>query len=216
MQERKYSICPFCGLGCGFYLTTANDEVTGVDYAMDHPFNEGALCSKGNTSFEVIQRHDRLFEPIMRIENDFKAVSWEDALATIASRLKEIKEKHGAQSIGVFASAKATNEENYLLQKFARLGVERFGKKMFQPEVQQLLVGAQRDGRHLSEPPGEVRHAAVELCVREDPRDNAPFQRLARRHLFAQQQDFARPSHPDVARQPVRRTRHRIDRAACP
>jgi len=124
MQERRYSICPFCGLGCGFYLTTVNGEVTGVDYAMDHPFNEGALCSKGNTSFEVVQRHDRLFEPMTRIENEFRPVSWEEALARIASRLKKIKEKHGEQSIGIFASAKATNEENYLVQKFARKVLE--------------------------------------------------------------------------------------------
>jgi len=188
MQERRYSICPFCGLGCGFYLATVNGEVTGVDYAMDHPFNEGALCSKGNTSFEVIQRHDRLFEPMMRVENDFKAVSWEDALATIASRLKEIKEEHGAQSIGIFASAKATNEENYLVQKFARKVLEtgNVDNGMRLCHAPSMLAFTESFG--LPYPTGlleDLEYADCILIIGCNPFENAPV--LARRILRARE-----------------------------
>jgi len=188
MLERKYSICPFCGLGCSFYLTTANGEVTGVDYAMDHPFNEGALCSKGNTSFEVIQRHDRLFEPMMRIENDFRAVSWEDALATIAGRLEEIKEKHGGQSIGIFASTKATNEENYLVQKFARkvLETDNVDNSIRLCHAPSMLVFKESFG--LPYPTGhleDLEYADCILIIGVNPFENAPV--LARRILRARE-----------------------------
>lgn len=188
MQEKRYSVCPFCGLGCGFYLTTANGELTGVDYAMDHPFNEGALCSKGNTSFEVIQRHDRLFEPMTKVDNDFKAVSWADALSKIASRLKEIKEKYGGQSIGIFASTKATNEENYLVQKFARKALETNNvdngiRLCHAPSILVL-----RESFGLPYPTGpleDLEHADCILIVGSNPFENAPV--LSRRILRAKE-----------------------------
>jgi len=188
MQERRYSICPFCGLGCGFYLTTANGEVTGVDYAMDHPFNEGALCSKGNTSFEVIQRHDRLFEPMKRTENEFSPVSWEEALASIANRVKEIKEKHGGQSIGIFASAKATNEENYLVQKFARkvLETDNVDNSIRLCHAASMLALIESLG--LPYPTGaleDLEYADCILITGVNPFENAPV--LARRILRARE-----------------------------
>lgn len=188
MQERRYTICPFCGLGCGLYLTTANGEVTGVDYAMDHPFNEGALCSKGNTSFEVVQRHDRLFEPMLKIGSEFKPAPWEDALAEIASRLKEIKEKHGAKSVGIFASTKATNEENYIVQKFARkvLETDNIDNGIRLCQAASILVFKESFG--LPYPTGlleDLEHAGCILIIGSNPFENAPV--LARRILRAKE-----------------------------
>ncbi len=188
MQERRYSICPFCGLGCGFYLTIANGEVTGIDYAMDHPFNEGALCSKGNTSFEVIQRHDRLFEPMKRIENEFSPASWEEALATIANRLREIKEKYGGKSIGIFASSKATNEENYLVQKFARKVLETDNVDNSIRLCHAATMLALRESFGLPYPTGpleDLEHANCILIIGVNPFENAPV--LARRILRAKE-----------------------------
>jgi len=165
-----------------------NGEVTGIDYAMDHPFSEGALCSKGNTSFEIIQRHDRLFEPMMRIENDFKAVSWEEALATIARRLEETKEKHEGQSIGVFASTKATNEENYLVQKFARkvLETDNVDNGIRLCHASSILV--LRESLGLPYPTGlleDLEYADCILIIGSNPLENAPV--LARRILRAKE-----------------------------
>ena len=188
MQERRYSICPFCGLGCGYYLTTANGEVTGVDYAMDHPFNEGALCSKGNTSFEVIQRHDRLFEPMIRMQNEFRPVSWDEALSTIASRLKEIKDKHGGQAMGIFASAKATNEENYLVQKFARNVLETDNVDSGIRLCHAASILALTESLGLPYPTSaleDLEHADCILIIGVNPFENAPV--LARRILRARE-----------------------------
>jgi len=82
--------------------------------------NEGKLCVKGWNVHEFVVSANRLKKPLVRRGETFDESSWDDALDLAASRLKEIKEKYGPDSIAVLTSAKCTNEENYLLQKFTR------------------------------------------------------------------------------------------------
>ena len=91
--------------------------VTGVDEA---PPNFGSLCVKGRFGFDFLNSPDRLKRPLIKKNGKFEEVSWEEALDFVAKKLKEVKEKYGSDSIGVFASARITNEENYVLQKFTR------------------------------------------------------------------------------------------------
>jgi len=79
------------------------------------------LCIKGWNAHSFVQHPDRLKTPLIRDKDDFREASWDEALDMIAKKLKSIKNKHGSDSIGVLTSAKCTNEENYLLQKFARV-----------------------------------------------------------------------------------------------
>jgi len=84
---------------------------------------EGKLCIKGWSAHEFIHHPDRLTKPLIREGDRFREASWEEALDLVASRLGEIKGRHGPDSLGFFGSAKATNEENYLLQRLARAAV---------------------------------------------------------------------------------------------
>lgn len=114
------TICPYCGCGCGLNLVCRDGKVVGVEPWKRHPVNEGKLCPKGNFAHEFIHSPDRLTTPLIRKNGVLTEATWEEALALVAEKFSEIRDKHSPDAIGVFASAKATNEENYLLQKFAR------------------------------------------------------------------------------------------------
>lgn len=125
MTEKVLTTCPYCGTGCTFYLKVKDGKAYGVLPDADG-VGEGKLCIKGWSVHQFIHHEDRLTKPLIRIpgtsrsESKFREATWEEALGVIADRLYEIREKHGPESIGFFASAKCTNEENYLLQKLAR------------------------------------------------------------------------------------------------
>lgn len=120
-MRNVYTICPFCGTGCGLYLKVENNQAIGVIPSTKNPINEGKLCIKGWKSFQYLHHPERLKNPMIRKNGRLEEVSWEEALTFVAQKLKEIKEKYGPDSIMVFSSAKCTNEENYLIQKFARV-----------------------------------------------------------------------------------------------
>ena len=115
------SLCPYCGVGCGLYLSVQDGAVTGLEYQNVHPINQGSLCPKGNACLELVYHNERLLYPLKRVEGRFERISWDEALSLVALNLAQIQSKHGPDSIGFLASAKCSNEENYLLQKLARL-----------------------------------------------------------------------------------------------
>ncbi|HIC86197.1 MAG TPA: hypothetical protein EYP06_07890 [Desulfobacterales bacterium] len=114
------TVCPYCGCGCNFYLEVLDGKVIGTIPCKTSPANEGKLCIKGWNVHEFIQDPNRLTKPLIRENGSFREATWDEALDLVASKLKEIKDQHGGDSIGFFASAKITNEENYVIQKFAR------------------------------------------------------------------------------------------------
>ncbi|BCB97435.1 formate dehydrogenase subunit alpha [Dissulfurispira thermophila] len=114
------TVCPYCGCGCGLYLHVENGKITGVSPSRSHPVNKGSLCVKGWNAYEFIAHPDRLKYPMIKQNGAFKRASWDDTLNFVATRLDEIKKKYGPDSIGILSSAKCTNEENYLMMKFAR------------------------------------------------------------------------------------------------
>jgi predicted molibdopterin-dependent oxidoreductase YjgC len=123
-MNKILTICPYCGCGCGLYLHVENGRIVGVSPSRSHPVNKGKLCVKGWNAHEFVEHSDRLKSPMIRQNEKLKAVSWDEALNFTASRLGEIKREHGPDSIGILSSAKCTNEENYLMMKFARAVVE--------------------------------------------------------------------------------------------
>ncbi len=120
--------CPYCGVGCQIDLHIKDEMVYRVDGRFDNDVNNGKLCVKGRFGYDFIHAPDRLTQPLMKVsggqvsgvKSTHQPVSWENALDTVASRLREIRERYGPDSIAILTSAKCTNEENYLLQKFAR------------------------------------------------------------------------------------------------
>jgi formate dehydrogenase alpha subunit len=127
------TICPYCGVGCSIYLGIRGSEIVSVRGDKESPVNKGGLCVKGRFGFDFVSHPDRLTKPLIRKEgwskdvevngnfqDAFREASWDEALELVAENLSRIRAEHGADSLGVLSSAKFTNEENYLVQKFAR------------------------------------------------------------------------------------------------
>ncbi len=112
--------CVYCGCGCGVYLREENGRVTGASPSRNHPVSRGNLCVKGWHLHDFIHSPNRLTSPLMRKNGELVAVSWDEALDFTAQELTRIGVTTSQQGIGVLSSAKCTNEENFLLQKFTR------------------------------------------------------------------------------------------------
>jgi predicted molibdopterin-dependent oxidoreductase YjgC len=119
--ERTDTTCPYCGVGCTLSLWTRGNEVVKVDAPLDRGVNRGNLCVKGRFGYEYISSDERLSHPLVRDKaGRLRKASWDKALSLVAERLDEIKSEHGPDAIGGLSSARCTNEENYLFQKFMR------------------------------------------------------------------------------------------------
>jgi predicted molibdopterin-dependent oxidoreductase YjgC len=114
------TICPYCGTGCALHLEVLDKQLVGTLPVKEHVIGQGGLCIKGWNAHAFVNHKDRLKTPLIRKNGQFVEATWEEALTLIAEKLSAIKEESGPDSIGVLASAKCTNEENYLLQKFSR------------------------------------------------------------------------------------------------
>ena len=125
--------CPYCGVGCNLELHIKDDYVYKVTSPFDAVVNHGNLCVKGRFGYDFIYNKDRVTTPLIlktaqapgartqAFDRDqWRAVSWDEALDYIADRMVEIYQRDGADAMAVYCCAKATNEDNYLLQKLFR------------------------------------------------------------------------------------------------
>lgn len=112
--------CPYCGTGCALHLQVLDNQLVGVLPAKEHVIAQGGLCIKGWNAHAFVNHKDRLKTPLIKINGIFVEATWEEALDLIASKLSAVKAESGPDSVAVLSSAKCTNEENYLLQKFTR------------------------------------------------------------------------------------------------
>ena len=119
--EWTKTTCPYCGTGCEMNVGTRDDKVVQVRPVLDAPVNYGHLCVKGRYAHGFIDAEDRVTEPMIRENGEWRVVSWNEAIGYTAERLNAINEEFGKESIAVLGSARATNEENYLAQKFTRV-----------------------------------------------------------------------------------------------
>ncbi|MBA7487055.1 putative formate dehydrogenase [subsurface metagenome] len=108
--------CPYCGVGCQIYLGVRNNQVISVRGKREGTVNKGSLCVKGRFGIpEFVHHPDRLTVPLIKRDGKFTEATWDEALDLVASKLGNYKDQ-----IAVISSAKCTNEENYVIQKFAR------------------------------------------------------------------------------------------------
>ncbi len=120
MYQVVPSVCSYCGTGCGVLFEVLDGQLLGTLPLKTHPVNQGKLCIKGWNLHEYVNSSMRLKAPLLKLNGRFHEVTWERAVAFAAEKLTSIISQYGPDSVGVLLSAKITNEENYLLQKFAR------------------------------------------------------------------------------------------------
>ena len=134
-QRQVKTLCPFCGVGCPIVVGVRGNEIVRVKGDRDSPVSQGGLCVKGRFGYDFVNHPDRLTRPLIRregvprsaglsengaVSDIFRPADWDEALEMSAAGFEEIIKTHGSDALGVLSSAKCTNEENYLIQKFAR------------------------------------------------------------------------------------------------
>jgi formate dehydrogenase major subunit len=115
--------CAYCAVGCRFDLYSDGEEILAArpTEAENAPVNGISTCVKGKFGYDFINSDDRLTTPLVRDEHgEFREATWDEALTRVAEGFGAIKDEHGGEALSVIASSKATNEENYLMGKFAR------------------------------------------------------------------------------------------------
>ena len=115
--------CTYCGVGCQLEVAVIDGKIKGIQAPVTAEVNEGHTCLKGRFAFQFYDHPDRLREPMIKKNGKFEVVSWEEAYDFITEKLLEIKQKYGVDSIGGISSSRATNEENYLMQKMIRVAL---------------------------------------------------------------------------------------------
>lgn len=147
--KRKHTICGYCGVGCSLEYVLKNGEILYAQSYPEAPVNGEFLCVKGRYGWDFASKPDRLTQPLVRKDlayelgltdepwelpettvlkgkpklDNFVPVSWEQAIDITASKLAEVVQKHGSDAVAGLTSARCTNEDNYLFQKFMRAGV---------------------------------------------------------------------------------------------
>ncbi len=117
--QKTRTTCSYCGVGCQLYLHVRDNKVVKVTGAEVAP-NHGSLCVKGRFGYHFINSPERLTDPLIKENGTFRKASWDEALDLVAGKFKQIRDTHGGDSMGVLVSARMTNEENYVAQKFTR------------------------------------------------------------------------------------------------
>jgi len=121
--NRTKSVCPYCGVGCGIHLLSEDGQLKGTEPDFDAP-SRGSLCVKGQfASWEFVKSEERLRSPLIKENGSFRRASWDEALNLVTDRFKGIRDETGPDSLVCWSSARSVTEANYLMQKFARIGI---------------------------------------------------------------------------------------------
>ena len=115
--------CTYCGVGCQLDVSVIDGEIKGIQAPETAEVNEGHTCLKGRFAFGFYNHKERLKEPMIKKNGVFEEVSWDEAYDFISSKMLHIKNTYGPDAIGGISSSRATNEENYLMQKMLRVAV---------------------------------------------------------------------------------------------
>jgi len=113
--------CTYCGVGCQLDVSTINGEIRGIQAPVTAEVNAGHTCLKGRFAFQFYNHPDRLTDPLIKRDGKFEVATWDEAYNYIAEKLLKVKNEYGVDSIGCISSSRATNEENYLMQKMTRV-----------------------------------------------------------------------------------------------
>ncbi|WP_433225618.1 formate dehydrogenase subunit alpha [Microtetraspora malaysiensis] len=121
VSTRTRTTCGYCGVGCSLDVLTRDGAITAVLPDRDGPVNRGHACVKGRFAHGFVRSPDRLTRPLLRRGGRLEPVSWPEALDHVARGLRAAVAEGGPDAVAAISSARATNEENYLVQKFMRV-----------------------------------------------------------------------------------------------
>ena len=110
------TICPYCGVGCRLILDIKDEKIVKIVPDPDGPANKGQACVKGKFGMDFVGHAERLTSPLIKKDGRFVEATWDEALELVATRLAEYK----GDRFAAISSAKCTNEDNYVFQKFTR------------------------------------------------------------------------------------------------
>jgi assimilatory nitrate reductase catalytic subunit len=114
--------CGYCSVGCGMLLGVRENQVVAVRGNPNHPVNQGKLCPKGLSEHHILNSPGRARQPLLRKDGKLVPVSWEEALDTMVTRIRDIQAKYGNESLGVVGTGQLLSEETYTLGKLVQLG----------------------------------------------------------------------------------------------
>ncbi|MCB1023641.1 MAG: formate dehydrogenase subunit alpha [Acidobacteria bacterium] len=114
------TVCTYCGVGCNLDVATKNGEIVSITAPYDAEVNQGHTCLKGRYAFKFYDHPERLRSPMIRKDGELKEVSWDEAYSYMVDKMTSVKNEYGPDAIAGISSARCTNEENYLMQKFIR------------------------------------------------------------------------------------------------
>ncbi|MCP4041335.1 MAG: molybdopterin-dependent oxidoreductase, partial [Gammaproteobacteria bacterium] len=120
-ERRVRTVCTYCGVGCNLEVLVDGNTIRAIGVPKGAAVNRGHTCLKGRYAFGYYNHPERLRTPMIRGDGELRPATWEQALDHIALRLEEIREQQGPDAIGGISSARCTNEENFLMQKFMRV-----------------------------------------------------------------------------------------------
>jgi len=185
-KERSYrgttttaipTICSLCGCGCSVYLEVKDNRVVRVRPDKEG-VNHGALCVGGSYGYDFIHSSERLTKPLIKVNGSFEESSWEQALDLVAAELRRIKEAYGPSSLAVLGSSKCTNEENYLLQRFARgvLGTNNIdnGSRLYS-SASRVGLGQTLGSPGTTNSLDDLERSEVILVIGANPTSSAPI-----------------------------------------
>jgi predicted molibdopterin-dependent oxidoreductase YjgC len=120
-EPRKIkTVCGYCGTGCGLILEVEDNKIVKARGDKEAPVNKGQTCIKGGFGFNYVHAESRLKTPMIRKAGKLVEATWDEAYDFIVEKLSHIKTTFGPEAITAFAPARATNEVNYVTQKFMR------------------------------------------------------------------------------------------------
>jgi len=167
--ERTPSICPYCGVGCNIALDVKMNKLRRIVARENADVNDQWLCDKGRFGHAFVHSPNRLKTPLIRRGDKLEPATWQEALSLISQRLGEIVEDSGPDSMGGIGSTRATNEANYLFQRFMRAVVGTNNVDH---------IGRMPDGARPLSSLAEVREADVIFLIGVDPAEEAPIVEL--------------------------------------
>ncbi|MBO0912316.1 MAG: molybdopterin-dependent oxidoreductase [Acidobacteria bacterium] len=171
--------CTHCADGCkttlGVRRSDTGMEIVRGDNRDKSGMNGDFLCIKGRYAFDFVNHEDRLKQPLVRKNGRLTPSTWEEAFEHVGKRFKQIVEHSGGQAVGVIGSTRTTNEENYLLQKFARVGLRTNNIDHHRTADFPALAAALAGTRDSAASMRELESAPAILLVGNNPTEEHPF-----------------------------------------
>ncbi len=119
-EKTTRTVCTYCGVGCNLDVATNNGDIISITAPYDAEVNQGHTCLKGRYAFKFYDHPERLRSPMIRKNGELEEVPWDEAYSYMVDKFNSVRDAHGPDAIAGVSSARCTNEENYLMQKFIR------------------------------------------------------------------------------------------------